>query len=83
MQADSSFGSFCRTFSANSYYPGINNWSGTDIDITSAVWTEVTSNPGNGLLYVMLYAVSYGTGIDGAFRESSPTWLGYTLITVN
>jgi hypothetical protein len=79
VQADASTqGSVCKTFAANGYYPGVNpaNWSASDADVTSAT----ASSP---QIYVMLYALSYGTGIDGAFRESSPTWLGYTLITVN
>jgi hypothetical protein len=85
-QADSSLGPVCKTFAPNPSYPGITspaNWSVSDVDMTSAIWNEVTVNPNSGQIYVMLYAVSYGIGIDGAFRESSPTWLGYTLITVN
>jgi hypothetical protein len=83
-QADSSLGPVCKTFAPNSSYPGITspaNWSASDVDMTSAIWNEVIA--GSQQIYVMLYAVSYGIGIDGAFRESSPTWLGYTLITVN
>ena len=79
VQADPSLGLVCKTFADNSYYPLTPNWTSSDIDMTPTAYNSATTN---GQIYVMMYAVCYGTGLDGTPRFSSPTWLGYSLLQV-
>jgi hypothetical protein len=65
----------CKTFDSNARVGYNGNWFGTDADTTAAMLTEIN---GDGLLYIVMYAVSYGRGDDGSFVRSSPVCLGYT-----
>lgn len=80
VQADATLGSVCRTFASNPYYGGsIQNWTQTDTDLTPTVYNNAL---GTGQINVMLYAVSYGTGLDNSPRYSYPVYLGYTLLQI-
>ena len=83
IQADSSLGNVCRTFANNGSAPNgiVANWTATDIDVTPSVGAAIGSSSSLGI-FVMIYAVSYGTGLDGTPRSSYPVWLGYTLINI-
>ncbi len=81
-------GKYCSPFSSNFH------WGSTtplNYDITSPAEVDVaqinasdwsTYVAGPGLIYVMMYAVCYGTATDQTTQRSSPTFLGYTQIQV-
>lgn len=78
-------GNACKTFASNYYYnsQGFTNYDyTTDVDVQSpsSLWPAVSSS--GGLIYLMIYAVSYGRAEDGSFQPSSPVYLGYTQLQV-
>jgi hypothetical protein len=78
-------GNACKTFASNYYYNsmGFTNYDSTaDVDVQSpsSLWPAVSSN--GGLIYIIIYAVSYGQAQDGSFQTSSPVYLGYTQLQV-
>jgi hypothetical protein len=80
VQADTSLGNFCKTFAPDSYYSFTNYAAGDTDGVTTTMRTAAYNN--GGILYVMLYAVSYGKADDGTYLRSSPTYLGYTKLYV-
>jgi hypothetical protein len=79
VQADTSLGNFCKTFAPDSDYSFWNFVDG-DQDMKAGMRSAAYNN--NGILYVMMYVVSYGKAEDGTYVASSPTYLGFTQLYV-
>jgi hypothetical protein len=79
-QADPSLGNVCKTFAPDSTYPFPNFTPGDTDGVTATMRTDAYNN--GGILYIMMYAVSYGKADDGTYIRSSPTYLGYTQLYV-
>jgi hypothetical protein len=83
-------GQFCAPFATNHNWtagetpPNYDYTQPGQVDVTplSGVWLTSVSPGGDGSLYLMMYAVSYGIATDQGFQRSSPVLLGYTQIQV-
>lgn len=66
----------CKPFVSNADI--LDNWedSPPDADVTAAMLSTIFS--GDGDIYIVMYAVSYGRGDDASALRSYPVCLGYT-----
>jgi hypothetical protein len=81
-------GKYCSPFASGAFWPAGNprNYDPTQpgqVDVTplNGDWSTYVSGSG-GYVYVMMYAVCYGTATDQTTQRSSPTFLGYANIQI-
>jgi hypothetical protein len=83
-------GQKCAPFATNANFPTQSQhnyddvgFAQVDVQALQPVWsTYVHGPPGDGTIYIMMYAVAYGIANNQSFQRSSPAYMGFTPIQV-